>query len=250
MRAYVCRWFVVPTVVLCLLPQTGRASVVTPDSIATPSALTLPAAHGVPVPPGGWTDQQYSGTGLWFFGAAVTQINGLHVWTPATDFGNGPSLNYAPGASIYVSFVDPVTQNAASTNMVNVEFTGVPPGRAMMTVFDGGPNGSATLLDSAVGPHGGGLISFAESGITGITLSRAFAGQDDFNNATNQPWGIAQIEIGDLTPLAPIVDPLPGPVSGSTVPAPEPGTGMLMGLAVLGLSFLRGVRRATVIRRQ
>jgi hypothetical protein len=237
MRAHVWRWFIVSVATLSLLPNAGRADVVTPDSIGTLPALTLPAAHGIPVAPGGWTDQQYSGLGLSFFGAAVTQMNGLHAWTPATDFGNGPTLNYAPGASIYVSFVDPVTQNAASTNMVNVEFTGVPPGRAMMTVYDGSPNGSATLLDTDVGPHGGGLISFAESGITGITLSRAFAGQDDFNNATNQPWGIAQIEIGDLTPLTPIIDPIPGPVDsgGGAVPAPEPGTGMLCAVAALTL---------------
>jgi hypothetical protein len=231
---------------LLLLPASTQADslLVTPNSLAVSPPLTLPAAHGVSVVSGGWVDQQYSSLGLWFSGAALTQINGVNVWTPASYLnGSTASLNYAPGSSIYVGFVDPVTQNAATTNLVSVEFIGVPPGRALMTAYDGSPNGSATLLDTDIGPHGGGLVTLQESGISGISLSRAFAGQTDLSNATNQPWGIAQIQIGDLTILPPVIDPPPGvdggvgSAGGAPVPAPEPSTAMLAlmgGVTALG----------------
>jgi hypothetical protein len=231
----------------------GGPVVVTPDSIAVPPALTMPAAHGTSVVDGGWVDQQYTSLGLWFSGAAVTQINGVKVWTPAS-YGTGstPSLNYAPGSSIYVGFVDPATQNVATTNLVSVEFIGVPAGRSLMTVYDGSPNGSATLLDSDIGPHGGGLVTMQGSTIYGISLSRAFVGQADLNNAINQPWGIAQIQIGDLTLIPPIIDPPPPildpppPTGGGpgslNAPAAEPGTAILAligGLTGLGSCWRR-----------
>src|SRR5262249_18040896 len=153
-----------PLAVLCLLPQRGAAGVIiTPESIPSLPPLTLPAAHGVAVPDGGWVDNQYGGLGLAFFGAAITQLGGRNVWTPAGDFtGSGvATLNYAPGASLFVSFVDPLTQNAASTNSISVEFTGVPTGRALMTIFDGSAS-NPVFIDAGVGPHGGGLISFDE----------------------------------------------------------------------------------------
>jgi hypothetical protein len=191
-------------------------------------------------------DQQYTSFGLSFSGAAVTQINGVNVWTPAS-YSSGstnPSLNYAPGSSFFIGFVDPTSQNAASTNLVSVEFLGVPAGRGLMTVYDNSPNGTATLIDTDVGPHGGGLVTFQESGILGVSLSRSFAGQNDYDTATSQPWGVAQIQIGDLTllPTIGVGDPIPLEAGAGHVHAsPEPSSVILASFG--GLLVLASCRR-------
>jgi hypothetical protein len=246
MRA-IRRGLVVALGVLVTVATPGRAGslVITPDSLAVLPTLTTPASHGVAVPNGGYVDQQYSGLGPWFAGAAVSEINGVRVWTPVAYPDGGPSLNFAAGASIHVGFVDPVSQDPATVGTISAEFIGVPAGRALMTVYDG--SGSTNLIDADIGPHGGGLIAFQGAGVFGVSLSRAFAGQKDLDTATEQPWGIAEIQIGELTVYPPVDEPPPvedPPIivnlggDQQPVSAPEPGTAMLAlcgGLAALGL---------------
>jgi hypothetical protein len=205
----------------------GQAGViVTPNSISAPPATTLPALHGTPVVEGGGVTEQYSGVGVLFAFTAITEIDGVKVWTPTTDLMSsaGSSLHYGAGSRIWAGFNVPGNPDTwVGVGTVAVEFIGLAEGEGGLIGFDQhlvpqimtGNNNT-----NLVGPHGG-ILAILPTGGDIFALGIDGPGQDELPTA----WGIASIEIGEIATMN---DP---PVNE----VPEPGTLLLAGFGAAGL---------------
>lgn len=224
--------------------STSRAGVIiTPGSIPTPPATTLPAAHGTPLATGGVVTEEYSGLGLLFFHSAITEINGIKVWTPTGDFAPtyGSSLYYGPNATILAGFNVPGNPELPlAAGSVAVEFIGVPVGEGQVMGYDhllSLHSATANNNENLVGPNGGILAILEADDLAAISISYPVVGDngDKGDSPPTAPWGIASIEIGNLVTLED-----PPPVNE----APEPGTLILAGSGLLGLLGYARRRRA------
>jgi hypothetical protein len=65
-----------------LAAPAARAAMITPESIPDPPG-TVSSGYGTPVNANNLVTTQYAGLGLSFSsGAAITNLNGVHVWAP------------------------------------------------------------------------------------------------------------------------------------------------------------------------
>jgi PEP-CTERM motif len=232
-----CKLFLLPLFALVGVTSLSQGGpIVTPDSILVPPASTLPAVHGTLVAPGGFVDDQYGGLGLAFVHSAITEINGVKVWTPTGDSStiNGSSLYYGANATIVGGFVvpgDPDTPR--SVGSVKIELIGVPVGEALVGGYDRffklkvlTGNNNENLL----GPNGGILALLEGDNLAAFAVTYPYLKDPDHPTA---PWGIASVEVGEVAPVS---------------ETPEPGTLLLAGMGLAGFLGYRWRRQRPQVR--
>lgn len=227
------RWFIL-AVLVSFATSTAQAEMITPDAIPNPPSA-VGSANMTPVFSSNLVTTQYTGQGLNFSNqnfslTAITQLNGVAVWAPATLVVNPPFVRNPPiGAIDYsgvwgkASLVLPGTMTPAETSSVTLEIIGRGVGVSFYNP-NGGLLGTATA--GGIGPHGGQLYTFTGNDIRSFDVFAPII--DPIPNAPppNPAWGVAAI-------------------SFSTLHAPEPSSFVLAGLGVLGLAarFARRGRR-------
>jgi hypothetical protein len=220
-----------------------RAGIVTPDSISPMPAITSPAVNGTVVPAGGVIEDQYAGLGIGFDKTALAEINGVRTFTPMS-FVQSPGsfdISGTNGTLFYSTtppkvgviegvLVAPGLSGFGKTSQLSFEFINIPVLQIGVALFDihGNPITNATVSDQA-GPHGGPILTFSHSD---ITVFQVWEMPGVFKDNGVGPWGLAQIDTGDVQLAA----PLP-----RLSDAPEPGTLALGGVG--GLAFLCYARR-------
>jgi len=197
-------------------PATARADFITPDSIPQPPPTVDTSGGNYRIDSSAdLVTAQYTGHGLLFpslpysypgqltaLTAAITNLNGVAVWSPVVSVINGlpagddprPGLDYA--SSVNVQFVKPGGTEATAANSVIVEV--LDPSDIGLKAFD--PAGNflgSTVTPVGTGPNGGALLSFSAPGISSFQV---------FHEETQigvQTWGVAGIEFTPSPATAP-----------------------------------------------
>lgn len=226
------RWFAL-AVVFGFTVSAARAEMITPDSIPNPPSAVGSANLTRIYSNSNLVTTQYAGQGLNFNSQnfslmAITRLNGVTVWAPATLVANPLFLKNPPIGMIYysgewgkVSFVLPGTRTPAETSSVTLDIIG----RGVSVNFfnsHSGWLGSATV--EGTGPHGGQLYTFTGSEINSFTVSAPVLDPTRNARQPNPAWGVAEITFAPLH-------------------APEPSSLVLAGLGALALATRCGWRR-------
>lgn len=210
----------------------AHASMITPDSIPNPPRA-VGAGVFTPVPSGDLVTTQYTGLGLNFLSSAngsttaLTDMNGVKVWSPAVQYTLPPFLGgahvseVAPGGWAGGSFVVPGTLMPSKVSSVTLELLG---SQGIVDFFGAGDRLLGTGKLSGTGPHGGFLYTFTSPGIQSFSIPY-FTGEGNQGYPSWGPTGaVAQIS---FTPSS----------------TPEPSSLVLVGLGALGLAARFGWRR-------
>jgi hypothetical protein len=206
-----------------------RAEWITPDSIPNPPAA-VGSAGGTPVPSGNLVATQYSGLGLNFTYAAITQLSGAAVWAPvdpqampASRVVGGPPGPFPPPQISYGpwmpggNFVVPGTLKPTSVYTMTLEIVGRP---VMVDAWSLHGQALGSVGPDGIGPHGGNLYTLSGGGISSFDVFVPVMDPPD----TNYPaWGIAAVSFANN---------------------PEPSSLVLAGLGALGLAARFGWRRS------
>jgi hypothetical protein len=233
------RWFALAAA-FGFTVSAARAEMISPNSIPNPPSPVGSANLTRIFSTSNLVTTQYAGQGLNFDSQnfslmAITRLNGVTVWAPATlvanplfvinpHFGvkNPPigMIDYS-GQWGKVSFVLPGTRTPAETSSVTLDIIG----RGVSVNFF---NSHGTWLGSATpegsGPYGGQLYTFTSSQINSFTVSAPILDPLPHIPQPNPAWGVAEVSFAPLH-------------------APEPSSFVLAGLGVLGLAARFGWRR-------
>jgi hypothetical protein len=211
------RWSALAVAFVSTAPV-ARAGMITPDSIPNPPSAVA-SANGTPVYPSNYVGLQYKGLGLNFAGgSAITQLNGVSVWTPVSPPPRmvGPSssgsIDYA--WSVAGSLVSPGSLNSMSVSSLSVEILGNRP--ISMSVY--GLNGQRLNITPVIGSTAGVQDwKFTGAGISSFSVAADPSGVVHPATASNPAWGVAGTS---FTPAS----------------APEPSSLFLAGLGALGIA--------------
>jgi hypothetical protein len=221
-----------------------HAELITPDSIPNPPPA-VGSGNLTPIPSmSNLVTTQYSAMGLIFSHSfasiatvanpwtAITNLNGVNVWAPATPLlwpasriVGGPPPRFPVGEINYNgvwSGGQLVPAGLRMTSSVTLEIIGRPVG---VSFFGAGGQLLGSGTASGVGPHGGELYTFTGSGIFSFQVSAPVIDPPLGAMAINPAWGLAEVSV---TPSH----------------APEPTSLVLAGIGGLGIFLRRRWRNA------
>ena len=226
-----------------------HADLIAPDSISNPPPAVGWGDHTLIPSASNLVTTQYSAMGLNFAYSspslagvtssltAITNLNGVNVWAPATPLllpmsriASGPPPNFPVGEINYngawsgAQLVPAGSPTLRTTSAVTLEIIG----RPVTVNFFGAAGqllGTASATPSFLGPHGGALYSFSGSGISSFQVFAPVIDPPPGAMAINPAWGVAGISV----------------TSANT---PEPSSLVLAGIGGLGLVLRRRWRNA------
>ena len=188
------RWSAL-AVAFALAASAARAEMITPNSIPNPPSA-VGSTNGTLVYSSNYVTNQYASLGLQFSGTAITQLNGVSVWTPlgiaASDPAPAGAINYGWGLS--GSLVSPGSSNPMTVSSLSVDvmnLSGIP------TVSVNGDGQLSSIVPTYnVGPGAGvsEVWTFTGTDITGFSISPPSTGGE---------WGVSGISFTPTTATAP-----------------------------------------------
>ncbi len=218
------RWSALAVAFVSTAPV-ARAGMITPDSIPNPPSAVA-SANGTPVYLSNYVGLQYKGLGLIFpGGSAITQLNGVAVWTPVSppprqgESSSSGSIDYA--WRLAGSLVSPGSLNSMTVSSLSVEILSNNPMSMSVYGFNGQRLNISPVIKSTAGVQD---WTFTGPGISSFSAVVAPPIGAHPEAITNSAWGVAGVSL-------------------SPASAPEPSTLVLAGLGALGLATRLNWRR-------